>query len=144
MKIDLKSAHLFEKDALFEAMRNNSIYKSRTRFVWMKPDLFLSIARPIPRGHEKYKMEGIQDLMREGKQFSDIPLLLIQPDNKGGFECVGHEGRHRSLWIKENTDGGNVPVRLIDKETRWNEDGLINTDIMVQQEVGSSYFKVRV
>lgn len=144
MKIGLLAKKVFDPVALTQAQRDSDAFKSRTRLVWLDPEIFLKIARPIPAGASTDKLDFINELMAKGKKFSDIPLLLLEYEGGGVFKCYGHEGRHRAMWIRDNMPKALMPVRLIDSQVRWVEEGLVDTDILIKREVGNSYQKVRV
>lgn len=144
MKVNLNAKRIFDPTALAMAQRDSDSFKSRTRLVWLDPELFLKIARPVPGGLSEDKTEFIEDLMKKGKKFSDIPLLLLEHTGGGVFQCYGHEGRHRAGWIMNNMPKALMPVRLIDSVVRWAEDGMTDTNILIKQEVGSKLFRVKV
>ena len=94
------------------------MYKSREILVYLHPDQFLRLAKPLPES--PYSAQNIQELaslMRGGTQMSDIPFLMM--DKYGRID--GHEGRHRANALKR-MGYQKMPVRLTSSDyIRWSE-----------------------
>lgn len=88
---------------------------SNTKLVLMKIDDFLSCARRIAGGPlSKQKAARVRSLSEAGIQFDKLPYLRIV-DHKKGVKVVGHEGRHRSMLLRE-LGYTHVPVLLKHQE----------------------------
>ncbi len=97
----------FDKVALAQAASSNAL--KRSRLVYMHPDDFLGLART---GHGDHKEDRVQDMIKSGDVFPDIPYLWIdtvRKDNKHFkvkyekdiCQVIAHEGRHRTRALKK-------------------------------------------
>lgn len=113
------SQHLFNKESLGNAMRNNPW--SHEIGVHMEPKAFLKLAAPLEKPRPG-ALESIEEAIRIGKPLDDIPLLNIKhpasikaryglTDTPRLAEVVGHEGRHRAM-VFDDLDYKTMPVRL--------------------------------
>jgi hypothetical protein len=102
-------------------------HKSRETLMYISPDDFLTLALP---GFEKGKFDRVKSVGDQGTKFRDVPLIMFAHDNKGNALVVGHEGRHRALYLKSK-GVEKMPVRFLSiegpgKGIRWgvsHEDG---------------------
>lgn len=83
-------------------------FKSREKLISMRIDVFLALAED---GHDPDKEAFVEELMRSGVRFSDVPCLLVNHD--GDIARVnGHEGRHRARALAA-AGYSHMPVNLI-------------------------------
>jgi hypothetical protein len=59
--------------------RINPAHKARHTIVDMPIDMFLGLARV---GEADYKTEGVEDLVKRGVKFSELPELYTRPVNR--------------------------------------------------------------
>lgn len=131
----------FDQDALRRAKRESMSYKGRETLVYMKPSTFLKLAKTV-RSHDELKHSTVKGLLDKGQAFSDIPYLRTERKNGREFKVDGHEGRHRSMYLQQKNPNALLPVRIIDSTTRWIEDGLSESKIILIGE--DSNFKAEV
>tara|TARA_Y100000310_G_scaffold303196_1_gene341319 strand:+ start:8993 stop:9451 length:459 start_codon:yes stop_codon:yes gene_type:complete len=138
---------VFKQSAITRAIAEGNAFKSRTTFTYMEVDLFLKIAKNLKEPYTD-KLRAIDKYVTDGNRISDIPYLKIhRTESISGnptFICVGHEGRHRAHYLKINGISKHMPVLITDSVVRWEEDGLQGATILIQQEEGSTYYRVNL
>jgi hypothetical protein len=112
-------ARYFSPEALAEADKEGSAYKSRTALVLMHPQDFLDMAEP---GKREESQAALERVLNAGIGFRDVPRLFVSADHNDPriAHVTGHEGRHRSraLLARGVTQ---MPVRIHSQTTRWSE-----------------------
>ena len=109
-----KGESYFDPERLSHLKKQVQAYGERESLIYMSPDEFLSLARPLTRVDE-IKAETVAGVLDRGEKFADIPFL----DMLESGEIRGHEGRHRAMALKK-LGVEKMPVRLMSK-IRWNE-----------------------
>ena len=101
--------------------RINPAHKARHTIVDMPIDMFLGLAQV---GHQDGKEKGVEDLIKRGVKFSELPQLHTKPVDSEEYGPVllvgGHEGRHRARALKA-AGYTTMPVRIFDQTIRWGE-----------------------
>lgn len=101
----------FTSDALEQAAAE-AAGNSRSAIVYLNPQEFLNMARPIPPNSGKG--EGLKDI----EKFHDVPFLNFRVEGNKAF-VTGHEGRHRMLALAAR-GVSSVPVRFKSENAiRW-------------------------
>jgi hypothetical protein len=119
MKLDVllelkHGSDYFDQSALLRAEFQNE--KSRDILIYCSPDWFLSMAKKITTP-DKGKADGVNAAFENGIKFDDIPFLVLS--NEGGESyVVGHEGRHRAMFLKSKNIN-EMPVILKSYNIRW-------------------------
>jgi len=91
----------FSKKAHDFVAMNSRSEASRWTLCYMSPSEFLRMAKSPPPGGSVEKLAGVDECLRKGEQFADIPYLKIENDGGGVAHVIGHEGRHRSIALRE-------------------------------------------
>ena len=139
----------FNPVALRNAKNEARAFKSRTAFAYMKPQRFLDIAKAFDTGKpDRDREEAVAQAVFNKRPLDDIPYLRVirSPIDVGGlttFECVGHEGRHRSAVLSQLRNPGLMPVRIVCSTTRWEEEKIEGT-IRIKKQEGSLYVPVEL
>lgn len=115
IEIDEDGNKYFTPDALALAKRTMDS-KSRTILIYMLPEMFLKLAKALPNGPDLDKVELVGSILNSKKQLNSIPLLSI--DGKG--KVRSHEGRHRSLALKD-LRVKEMPVLFTSDNIRWQQ-----------------------
>ena len=101
--------------------RINPAHKARHTIVDMPIDMFLGLARV---GESNVKTKGVEDLVKRGVKFDELPQLHTRPVNSEDYGPIlivhGHEGRHRARALKA-AGYTTMPVRIFDSTIRWGE-----------------------
>lgn len=113
----------FSQEPIKQAIKEAKNYKSRETLVFMKPKQFLEVAsqRFTP---DKEKLDNIRHVIELGDTLSDVPYLKTDQIDGFDFKVVGHEGRHRAMFLNTVNINYMMPVRIIDASVRWIEDEL--------------------
>lgn len=118
----------FDPEALKQWRRALNADMSHDSLVYLTPEQFLRMAKPIPGGVAPYKAERVAKALEEGAKFEDIPLLQIT--NAGRVR--GHEGRHRAMALRDK-GVQRIPVRIHASDMRWNQQAPISEDLSFHQ-----------
>ena len=137
--VNLDSA--FDRQAVKNANRESRNRRSRETLVYIKPSDFLKLAEQV-RSHDSTKHETVKGLLDRGEAFDSLPYLKTDLIKGSEFKVMGHEGRHRSLYLLKKYPNRLLPVRLIDSTMRWGEDGLSGSEIKLEAQ--DSRFKLKI
>lgn len=85
---------------------------SRETLVYMSPDDFLTLAEP---GYSEDKFQGVKNVGDQGIKFNGVPAIMFIHDGEGHARVVGHEGRHRALYLKSK-GVEKIPVTFLSRE----------------------------
>jgi hypothetical protein len=100
---------------MFDPQLLNTQFTDTDKLVLMKISDFLDCARRTAGGPKsKMKAARVKDLADQGIQFNQLPYLKLQ-DHKRGVKVIGHEGRHRSMLLRD-LGYTHVPVILKHQE----------------------------
>jgi hypothetical protein len=133
----------FNDENLRQAEQEAKDFKSRETLVYMRPRDFVKLA-PTLSSVTSLITEDLVTLIEDDGKFRDIPYFKTEMISKKVFKIMGHEGRHRSLAFLHLNMKGNIPVRLIDRDTRWLEDGYKDKTIKLIAQKGSYNQKVEL
>lgn len=102
MKILVSSSEpIHEGVEMFDPQLFNDQFTAKDKLVLMRISDFLKCARRIAGGPKsKMKAARVRDLAEAGTKFNQLPYLRLQ-DHKNGVKVLGHEGRHRSMYLRE-------------------------------------------
>jgi hypothetical protein len=101
----------FEESVLRQA--KNQPAKSRERVVYMHPNEFLKMAEGLHNGPSQDKISGIHQAVSSGVRLDAIPELKFDHDGNGTATVIGHDGRHRAIYLRDNHGVTQIPVRLV-------------------------------
>ena len=110
-----KAESYFEPEKLSQLKKQVQDFGERESLIYMSPDEFLSLAKPLSKPTAD-KAERVAAMLERGEKFGDIPFL----DMKESGKIRGHEGRHRAMALKK-LGVEKMPVRLMSDDVRWNE-----------------------
>jgi hypothetical protein len=101
----MKRKHL-DGDAYFEDSVLDAAYdrpaNSRETVIHLSPADFLGLAKLRTDYSAGDKLSGTKELFQNGVKFNEIPYLIVETREDGDLDVVGHEGRHRSVTLKEH------------------------------------------
>lgn len=128
----------FSQKALRRANEEADSPKSRTTLIMIKPSDFLKMAEPA---FSKEKYEKAKQLNKDRVQYNDVPFLIFENNGDTTATVVGHEGRHRSMILKEL---GDKPMPVAFKSSggkggsiRWgSQDGFDKIDVWPETLIG--------
>lgn len=115
----------FDSRAVNFALKDHNDLKSRSRVIFMRPEIFLSLADPLTY-RDNFKLNRIEGLLDSDTKIADLPLLVTVSVTHLVFRVVGHEGRHRSVVFARRYPDKLMPVVIRDRDTRWLEDGYVD------------------
>ncbi len=107
-----ENINMFATSAVQNAIRETHQFKVSQIMIELQPREFLFLAAKISRPQDS-KLDSIRDAYNNGVKFSDIPYLIIVHEGNGDWKVTGHEGRHRALFIENETSSNSIPVRLM-------------------------------
>lgn len=113
---DADGTRYFSRDAV-ERELNDCDLMSRSTIVLMSPADFLALAKP---GYDESKQLAVNQLVREGTPFADVPKLFAQDNRDGTAQVDGHEGRHRARALQAQ-GVRQMPVVLRSYTVRWGQ-----------------------
>ena len=86
---------------MFDPQLINTQFTNTDRLVLMRISDFLQCARRIAGGPKsKMKAARVKALGDQGIAFNQLPYLRLE-DQDDTVKVVGHEGRHRSMYLRE-------------------------------------------
>lgn len=104
--------HLFNSGALARVKADKNSHNTREIGLDIPIDLFLALAKKASQVSDR-KLDNIKSHIDMGGKLDDVPYLLL--DNNNGFAddwfVVGHEGRHRAIYLK-SIGYSSMPVRF--------------------------------
>lgn len=110
-----KGESYFEPERLSHLKDLVKGYGERESLIYMSPDEFLSLAKPLSEPTAN-KAERVAGILERGEKFSEVPFLEMKESGK----IRSHEGRHRAMALKK-LGVEKMPVRLRSNDVRWNE-----------------------
>jgi len=110
-----KGESYFDPEKLSEL--KNLVQKPRRQenLIYMSPDEFLSLAKPLSEPFAE-RAERVAGLLERGEKFNSVPFLRL--DESG--QIFNHDGRHRAMALKK-LGVEKMPVYLHSDDIRWNE-----------------------
>jgi hypothetical protein len=96
------STSLFNNSALSRAISEKNAYNTREIALEIPIDMFIVLAKNL-NNISKIKIDSIKSAISTNQKLDDIPYIRIDNDygDVGSWFVTGHEGRHRSLVLKE-------------------------------------------
>jgi hypothetical protein len=123
----------FFSDSALDAIKNPNYDPTKrhpghnpefSKLIHMHPADFLSVAR---NGHDPEKEQRVENVLKSGEKFSDLPELHFKHNGEGVARVSGHEGRHRArallargvdsmpVIFKQTYNGDVDPIRFTRK-----------------------------
>lgn len=138
------TGHLFDSGARARAVSIKNSRNTREIALEIPIDLFLALAKKVNQV-DSQKIDSIKSHIQKGGKLKDIPYLLLDNDdgNADSWYVIGHEGRHRAIFLK-SIGYNSMPVvfRSLSeiRETRYIDNPNFAIDL-IKNEDGNRSFK---